>query len=153
MRYIVIDTNIWVRIISQGRPSCEINYLDELFKLIDGCKVVLLLPEIIKLEIYKNWRSFADTVNVKIGVLEKDLEKPLKDSIWSEIDDVQKALLACLEDQRKQKLEESAKRFAQIETLLLSEKTVHLPFTQEIDFRGRKRLIAGEMPSGCPSYC
>src|SRR5262249_16897044 len=37
-------------------------------------------------------------------------------------------------------------RYAKVQSLLTSPKVVLLPFTPEINFRGRKRLMAGRMP-------
>jgi hypothetical protein len=69
MKYLVIDTNIWVRVVSQGKPGCEIAHLDDLRSLVEESKLTLLLPEVVQLELGKSWRSFNETVTIEIGKL------------------------------------------------------------------------------------
>src|SRR5258707_1282540 len=104
MKYLVIDTNIWVRVISQGKPGCEIAHLEDLRRLVGESKVTLLLPEVIQLELGKNWRSFTETVEIEIGKLEKDLDSLLRKQFWTEIEDVQKSLREFLADQKSKKV-------------------------------------------------
>jgi RNA polymerase sigma factor (sigma-70 family) len=146
MRYLVIDTNIWVRVISQGKPGCEIAHLEDLHNFLEESKVILLLPEVVQLEIGKNWRSFTDKVEIEIGKMEKELDSFLKKPFWSEIQDVQKSLRDFLADQKAKKITAATERYEKVRSLLASPKIVLLPFTQEINFRGRKRLMAGKMP-------
>ena len=146
MKYLVIDTNIWVRVISQGKPGCEIAHLDKLRTLVEESGITLLLPEVVQLELGKNWRSFTETVELEIGKLEKELDSLLRKPFWTEIEDVQKSLREFLIDQKTKKVEAATERYQKVQRLLSSSKVVVLPFTPEIHFRGRKRLMAGRMP-------
>ncbi len=146
MKYLVVDTNIWIRVISQGKPGCEIAHFDDLRQLVEGSKITLLLPEVIRLELEKNWRSFADSVEFNIGKLEKELDTILGKTYWNEIEDVQKSLRAFLLEQKAKKVRAASERYANVQRLLSSPNVVEIPFTHDINFRGRKRLMAGRMP-------
>ncbi|MCI0458359.1 MAG: PIN domain-containing protein [Gemmataceae bacterium] len=146
MKYLVIDTNIWVRVISQGRPGCEITHLDDLRRLVEESKITLLLPEVVQLELGKHWRSFTETVEIEIGKLEKELDSLLRKQFWTEIEDVQKSLREFLAEQKAKKISAASERFQKVQSLLASPKIIILPFTPDIHFRGRKRLMAGRMP-------
>lgn len=146
LKYLLIDTNIWVRVISQGKPGCEIGHFDELRSLIEQSELTLLLPEVIQLEISKNWRSFTETVEVEIGKLEKELEGLLKRKLWTEIEDVQKSLREFFVEQKERKITAATARYEKVQALLASSKVINLPFTAEINFLGRKRIMAGRMP-------
>jgi hypothetical protein len=90
MIYILLDSNILLRFISQGRPGCELAHFDALLKLLGGKSHCLLLPEVIELELVKLWGGFEDEVNAILGALEATLnalELPKK-AKWSETDDV-----------------------------------------------------------------
>jgi len=146
MKYLVVDTNIWVRVISQGKPGCEITHLDDLGTLVQDSKVTLLLPEVIKLELSKEWRSFRERVEIEIGKLEKDLDSLVRKQFWTEIEDVQNSLREFLANQKTRKISAARERFDKVQQLLSSPRIVNLPFTPDIHFRGRKRLMAGRMP-------
>jgi hypothetical protein len=146
LKYLVIDTNIWVRVISQGKPGCEIAHLDKLHALVEASRITLLLPEVIQLELGKHWRSFTETVEIEIGKLEKELDSLLRKQFWSEIEDVQKSLRQFLVDQKAKKVTAATERYEKVQGLLSSPKVIMLPFTPDIHFRGRKRLMAGKMP-------
>jgi RNA polymerase sigma factor (sigma-70 family) len=146
MKYLFIDTNILVRVISQGKPGCEVTHFDDLQKLVDDDKATLLLPEVVLLELKKNWRTFIEKVEIEIGKLEKELEAILKKKAWTEIEDVQKALGEFLNQQKEKKISTATDRHQKVLALLASQKVVGLPFTSEINFRGRKRIMEGKMP-------
>ncbi|MGL4419238.1 MAG: PIN domain-containing protein, partial [Gemmataceae bacterium] len=104
MKYLFVDTNIWVRVISQGKPGCEIAHFDNLRRLIEESKITLLLPEVVQLELEKNWRSFTEKAEIEIGKLEKELESLLRKEFWTEIEDVQKSLREFLTEQKAKKV-------------------------------------------------
>lgn len=146
MKCLFVDTNIWIRVVSQGKPGCEIAHLEDLRELIDQAAIVLLLPEVVQLELNRQWRSFTENVVVQIGKLEKELEAPLRKSFWSEIEDVQRSLQEFLSEQKTSKLESVTNRYEKVQNLLSLPNVKILEFTPEIHFRARKRLIAGKMP-------
>src|SRR4051794_29589655 len=92
MIYIFIDTNLWVRLLSQGKPGCEPVYFDELKELIGTSKITLILPEIVELELEKQWRAFREDVIKDIGKLSQKVDSLLKEKVWEEIKDVRASL-------------------------------------------------------------
>lgn len=146
MKYLLIDTNIWVRIISQGKPGCEIKYLDDLHALVEASNVILLVPEVVQLELKKKWRSFNEEVEIVIGKLENELDAILKKKFWTEIEDIQQSLRTFLMEQKAKKVSMASERYEKVQNILSSNKISVLPFTQEIYFRGKKRLMEGRMP-------
>jgi hypothetical protein len=59
MIYASLDTNIFVRIVSQGKPGCEIEQFKALKSLVENGVVHLLVPEVVVLELEKENRQFA----------------------------------------------------------------------------------------------
>ena len=48
--YVVIDTNILFRIITQGVPGCEHKYWDKIQDFTKNKKITLIVPEVVLLE-------------------------------------------------------------------------------------------------------
>ena len=64
--------------------------------------MTLLLPEVVELELGKNWRSFFEEVDIRIGQLEKEVDSLVKKQFWTEIEDVQKSLRDFLANQKRE---------------------------------------------------
>ncbi len=103
MIYAFVDTNIWVRVLSQGRPGCEIEHLDGLNALCTEGKALLLLPEIVELELEKQWREFTDEMIREIGQLEQKIDSAIKPKLWTEIEDVHASIRTLLQEAKKKK--------------------------------------------------
>ncbi len=50
-----IDTNIYIKIASQGNPGCERKHFDDLKTMVSGGAMKLLVPEIVLLELRKQF--------------------------------------------------------------------------------------------------
>ncbi len=61
MIYAFVDTNIFVRIASQGRPGCELTHFESLKTLVQSRAVTLLVPEVLLLEVEKKFRTIPAT--------------------------------------------------------------------------------------------
>ncbi|HEY1375384.1 MAG TPA: PIN domain-containing protein [Gemmataceae bacterium] len=146
MIYIFVDTNIWVRVISQGRPGCELVHFVALRNLVEQGKAILILPEIVELELEKCWRAFTDDLTKGIGQMEKQIGEVLKQKSWSEIEDVKGSIAAFLQGTREQKRGAAQRHFDGIQEFFQSKQIVRVPLTPDLLFRSRKRLIAGRMP-------
>ncbi len=106
--YAFIDTNIWIRVLSQGRPGCEVEHLEALEKMTRASSLILIVPEVVELEIAKQWRSFHDDIIREIGSLEKAFSDAIsKKKLWNEIDDVQKKVTALLSEEKKTKVSDA----------------------------------------------
>lgn len=146
MIYAFIDTNIWVRVLSQGRPGCELKYLESFQKLCLDKKVVFLLPEIVELELEKQWREFTEEMTRGIGQLQVKIEAAIKPNLWTEIEDVHASINTLLNETKQKKVKAARQSFEKIQLLFRSNLIVKIPLTSEILFLGKRRLIAGRMP-------
>ena len=144
--YVFIDTNLWIRVISQGKPGCELEHLQSLLTLIDESRVVLVLPEIVELELDKFWREFKDEVVKHVGQIEKKLEDVFKPQLWTEIEDLRTAIGSFLQQQKQAKITSAEENYKRIQEIFASPKVVKIPLTSELLFLGKKRLISGRMP-------
>lgn len=143
--YVFIDTNLWVRLLSQGKPGCEPVFFDEIKELVGSSKITLILPEIVELELEKQWRAFREDVTKDIGKLSQKLDSLLKEKVWEEIEDVRAALPSFLVERRDVKIKDAERYFDQIQQFFRQPQLVKIPLTQELFFLGRKRLMAGRM--------
>lgn len=78
MIYVFVDTNIWVRVLSQGRPGCELEHLGKLIALVGESKVTLILPEVVTLELERCQRAFTDDIATHFIDLSKAIEDVLR---------------------------------------------------------------------------
>ncbi len=125
--YVFLDTNIYIRYLTQGKPGCEEACFQELKELIESGKVGLLLPEVVRLELDKFWRGWECTVEAKFKKLKTALESGFagnKDK-WNELDDVPGAIFTALDDKKCSKLETALRHYQQLEDLFRSQAVVY----------------------------
>lgn len=148
MLFVFVDTNIWIRVLSQGRPGCEIEHFEELRELQHQSKIQLIVPEIVELEFEKNWRGFRDQITASFLQLDELIRNAVKQKkLWTEIEDVHDAIASFLREKKDAKTSAAEERSRQILELFASLSVVKIPLTPELLFLGKKRLIAGRMPS------
>src|SRR5688500_18194757 len=111
MLYVFVDTNIWFRFITQGRPGCEPRHYRELKEAAAKGKIELLYLEIVGLELEKLWASFGDDLKSATEKLEKLVKEPLGKSVWSEIDDIQSGIAGFIKQRKDSKIEEAKDRY------------------------------------------
>jgi hypothetical protein len=150
MQYIFIDSCSFIRFISQGRPGCEPVQFDALLKLLDGKSHCLLLPEVAEMEVAKAWDAFGDHVEEVLGELAAkfdafDKQLPHK-AKWSETDDVMLNLKQRLHELKASKLQLAIANHASVLELFKHKSTIRIPFTIEVWFAAKRRLVAGKMP-------
>ena len=143
MLSVFIDTNVFVRVVTQGRPGCELQAYKRLKTLVAGKTVRLLVPEVVILELEQQRRTLCDDLTTGLGDLKKHVSTF---GYWSEIADLRERLLRVIEKAKRAKLRRAAGLFSDIMSLLRSESVVLLDLTPEIICRAQKRLIAGNMP-------
>jgi len=142
MKYILLDSNIYIRFITQGRPGCEPTHFDALAKLVDGDSYSLLLPEVVELECEKFSHNYERDVETRLA----PLAEALKVQIWNEVEDVAQGLKAQFDELKAQKLKDALKRNSWLQQFWQAKNVIRLPLTPEILFAAKKRLIAGRMP-------
>lgn len=143
MIYVFLDTSIWIRGYTQGLPGCEMEHFAALKKQVESRDVTLLVPEVIELELEKNWLAFPKILSDKIGELSKAI-KELK-TPWNEITDIKNSVTSYLGQQRTKMEKEATDRYPKLAELLSLPAVKRLPLTTEIMLSLKRRCIAGKM--------
>jgi hypothetical protein len=142
--FLLIDTNIYVRVLSQGKPGCEVEAWNELISLVQNKKVTLLYPEVVNLELHKQWRTLPLAIEKNIIKLRASLEKHLHGEIaYSEIKDLGKSLLENLDTKSKEKLDSLIDHYTLLTETLNSDLVTGIPLSLDILLEGKKRSIRG----------
>ena len=143
-----LDTNIYNRVLTQGQPGCEIEYFEQLKKLAAESKITVIVPEVVALEFEKFYRQVSAEYATRLGQLESAVKAAFeKKEIWNELDDVKNSILTLLDSTRKEKPKSIADRFATVNRWLRSSAVKFVPFSIEIMWKGKGRLMAGRMPN------
>jgi hypothetical protein len=143
--YIFLDTNIYIRIVSQGMPGCPMEQFVALKTLVEGGAVQLLVPEVVLLELEKEQGTFEDQLNRHCDLLKASVEKL---AVWTEARDIKESLLDHLDERRQVKLQTASNNFKEIGAWLASDKARILDLTPEIWFQAKRRIMAGRYPKG-----
>jgi DNA-binding CsgD family transcriptional regulator len=145
MIYVFVDSNIWIRTVSQGKPGCEIEHFNALRALVHDKAVVLLLPEVVRLEFKKNQQTFEADIIRAINDLKDVLSKHVN-KVHSEIEDVKQALGPFVEERKRKKLDDAKKHAQEVERLFAHKHVRQIPFTETISHLGLARIISGGLP-------
>lgn len=142
--YVCIDTNIYIRFMTQGMPGCEEEHWDSLISFLDAGDITLLLPEVVQLELQKKWLEIPQIIEAKLLAARKSLEKDLRDKVdYSEIRDILPSLLDEFNKLESKKQQSMLKRYDKVQKLLRPDNVVTLPFDLEIMLAAKKRSIRG----------
>jgi hypothetical protein len=142
--FVVLDTNILIRIVSQGQQGFE--HWDELRAMVERGEVTLLSPAIVLMEFQKQvWNSEEDFHIQTARILES--LKATWGNLWNEVRDNLKGFLeAQLAQWRTDIQNDWKKKGEEISAWLKGNQVVVLPFNQDIWFRAKQRLIEGRLP-------
>lgn len=147
MHYAFVDTNIFIRVMSQGKPGCETDLFERLRVLATGGALTLVIPEVVHLELEGQMHNLSEVLEQRFGALKKIINTT---PVWSEIEDAKQLVMQQLDSL----LDEKQKRWHQIYKDILelfnSEKVSSIPFTAEIMCQAKKRIIRGGMPKASP---
>lgn len=146
MLYVFVDTNIWFRIITQGQPGCELEHFQELKERATKGTLSVVLPEVVRLELDKLWTHFPTELEGYIEQLLTRLKKPLEQSVWNEIDDIQNDLLPFISRCHEAKLKDAEKRHKDVLAFLNSPYVLNMDLQPDMWLRAKKRLFAGKVP-------
>lgn len=137
--FVFLDTNIFFRVITQGQDGCELEHLAELKRYIDDGTVCLLVPELVRLELEKQYRLFENAVGVNVAKIKKHLsDPPGKEKIWNEIGDILPYLEDQLVDWEREKIAKAKERHDEIQRLISSERVTVIPLDSEIWLRAKQ---------------
>jgi PIN domain len=145
MLFAFIDTNIFIRVVSQGRPGCEHTHFADLQTLVEGGILRLLVPEVLLLELEKGFRALPREFESHCDKVMNGVTKAT-DDLWNEIDALKVGLLTQIASYKKQKLADAEKWASEIRKLLASATVEAIALTPEILLNGHRRQIAGRLP-------
>jgi predicted nucleic acid-binding protein len=141
-----IDTNIFVRVTTQGRPGCEQRLFEDLRTLVDERAFRLLVPEIVSLEVEKVFRTLPKSIESACDKLSDGVSRATQDT-WSEIDSLKSDVLSRINEFKKLKVEECRESSSNIIAFLQSQAVTSISLTPEILVAAKRRHIIGKMPN------
>ena len=147
MQYVFIDTNIFIRVMSQGKPGCETDLFERLCVLATGDVLTLVIPEVVHLELEGQMHNLSEALKQRFGELKKIINTT---PVWSEIEDAKQLVMQQLDSLRDEKQQRWHQIYKDVLELLNSEKVSLIPFTTEIMCRAKKRIIRRGMPKNSP---
>ena len=145
MLYAFVDANIFVRTISQGRPGCELSHFDDLRTLTEGGVIRLLVPEVLLLELEKQFHLLPRQFESQCDKLTNSITKVTED-LWNEIDALKVGILQQVTSYKKAKMDECERISSRISGFLRSTFVQNIPLTSDIWLNAQRRLIAGRLP-------
>lgn len=144
--HVFIDTNIFIRVATQGRPGCEHEHFKNLRTLVEGGSFTLIVPEVVQLEVEKSFRSLAKELESKCDKLSASFRNATK-STWNEIDSIKSETLKHITKLKQSSIASCEERSKQISDFLSSSSVTSIPLTPDIVVSAKRRLIAGNMPN------
>ncbi|GEM_PF-4350944 len=144
MYYAFIDANIFIRLMSQGKPGCEVQLFENLQTLVENQVLSIVIPEIVEFELERHFLDLPLTMGQHFGDMKKEISKKL---VWSEIQDAKELILTQLDTLRNAKIERWKTLYQKVAAFLKSDKVTTIPFTPEIMCRTRARIMRGAMPN------
>lgn len=143
MIYAFIDSNIFIRVMSQGKPGNETHLFDDLRTLAEGRAIVLIIPEVVLFELEHQMRDSDKLLRQEFGKIKEAVNKT---TVWSEVADIKLSALSNLDIARNEKIESWNKSYSDIMTFLNSDHVERIPYTPEIMCQAKSRIIRGAMP-------
>jgi len=145
MMYVFADANIFVRIITQGRPGCELSHFEDLVTLAEGDVVRVLVSEVLLLELEKQFCQLPQDFRSNCDRLKASLTKATE-NVWNEIDALKAMLLDVINTHINAKVGDCEKEAPRIMSFLRSASIKFIPLTHDIWLNTQKRRIAARLP-------
>jgi hypothetical protein len=148
MIYVCLDSCIFDRIVTQGKPGCTTECFEELKKLAHDGKIRIIVPEVVVLEFEKFCRELENAFAASIEQFKKDVAEACarKQKLWNEIDDLKQSLGPHIEAAAAKKKAAFPDRIKAVSDLLQSEVVTRVPYDLGIMLKAKRRLMSGRMP-------
>jgi len=150
MYYAFIDSNIFIRIVTQGRPGCEPIHLANLIDLVNAGTISLLVPEVVMLELEKHFRDLPTTIQDGCTrmkeAIDAELTKEFRKGLWNELAPLKDQLINNVESYKDQKLNDLVALKEEIVGFLNGDNVIHIPLTVDVMLEAERRRIAGRLP-------
>lgn len=158
-QYVLLDTNILFRYVTQGEPGCEAEHFDALVEFVKRGVVKLFDSEVVELEFKALCKSLEDGLKSEIKRIEEHVVSGLKSSIseffvsgkkkaWNEIKDLHpwleneaKSFSDRIKAWSEEKLAKAKTRMESVRHLMLLESTERLSFDENLVFRTKRRFL------------
>jgi hypothetical protein len=148
--FVCLDTNILIRVATQGKKGCEVERWQELCKLATESRLTILLPIVVRLEFRKQLREFDDDFKDGMKAFDAALKTLCNDTkgVWNEATDLVADLWPTWNRLRDARVKDCNARFQQIDEWLRSTpKGVEvLPFDEKILAKVKMRRFGGGHP-------
>jgi len=143
--FVVLDTNILFRVVTQGQPGCECEHWDELKAFVNDKSITLLVPEVVLLEFDNKVRNLKDDFAGKMGAVVERVIAESRKNLWNELGDLPSFLEIQLNEWKRNKITEAESRREEIQRFLGSAEVIRIPFDLTIMIRSKKRMMAGRV--------
>jgi predicted nucleic acid-binding protein len=144
MIYAFVDSNIFIRVLSQGKPGCELQEFENLCALARNGVFRLLVPDVVLYELDRQMQELPEKLRNSFGELKSSVNRT---SVWSEITDAKNNVLDHIDALRQAKEAKWHEHLRMVDKFLRSDKVTRLPFTPEIMCRARISLMRVGKPS------
>lgn len=163
-QFVLLDTNILFRYVTQGEPGCESEHFDALKEFVTDGKVKLFSSEVVELEFQAECKGLEDRLKKEIREIEERMttaiqgvigetfstnKKKPKNPAWNEISDLHpwlqtetSAFSKKLKQWPEDKLKEARLRIENVNALTGLPIVERLAFDQDIMLRTKRRFIA-----------
>ena len=142
MIYLFIDTNVYIRILTEEKLH---TFLEDIKLLARSKLVKLIVPEVVILEMIKQNKSAIREFNNTYNKLKKDLNKS-KNDIWSEVRNSIDEICKTVENEKSKKIKLWNSNYDRLISFLESDDVDFVEFTPQIICNGHKRIISGGLP-------
>jgi hypothetical protein len=141
--FVCLDTNIYVRFISQGMPGCEQEHWGALMSHVRDATVTLIVPEIVSLELERQWLLIPEMMKTKFLSGRKALEKSARAELdHSEMKEFPDALLAAYDTLAAEKIAAMETRHSEVQDLIRSQIVQPVTLSMDIRHRAYKRSLS-----------
>ncbi|MHC5536665.1 PIN domain-containing protein [Singulisphaera rosea] len=140
-RYVVLDTNILYRFVTQGKEGCEEKHWNELKECVASNKVKMVVPEVVLLEFEKKVKEMLDSLSAVTSRVTEAIKKI--DVGWNECQSITTDLIEETKAWGSRWKENAYRRIAEVRLTMQSEIIDHIPFDESIALRTKKRVISG----------
>lgn len=144
--HVFVDTNIFIRIATQGRPGCEREHYENLRTLVESGTFTLLVPEVVALEVLKAFRTLPKEIKSNCDKLIDSVSKATKGT-WNEIESINTEVMALIKQTKQNRIKACGELSELIRAFLQSGAATAIPLTPEILVAAKRRQIAGKMPN------
>lgn len=141
MKYLFIDTNIYVQCCLLQIEGDDIGALKKVHDLLNDDRVTLLLPEVVELELYKILNLKGEEIKKKIGSYQETINKD------SDLDEkIKRDLVLKIKEVAESRSTNTEKAIKEIEVLLKSKGTAILRITPNQIISSYKQFLSGRKP-------